>query len=245
MVDGGNFRLPGDAPDPEHDAFLLRELVAMGYSVLGVGVDDLRHGVASLRALVAGSGLTLVACNILDAESGEPLFAPYQVLEVGPSRIGFTGVLAPQLWDEQAAAVPGVRVSDPAAALAAVLAELHERCDLVVCFLHEREKRLPELLDGVEGIDIGVACYRSVPRNYPRRIGNLRPVFVTGGGGRFIGWSRLELEPGVARYMAGKIHFLRFGLPEDPEIEQRVAAFLAHHGAGAAPGETGGDAGGG
>jgi len=238
VVDAGNFRRPGEQADLQHDRFQLEEMVAMGYQVFGVGEHDLRHGIDALRELFAGIEAPLVSANILDAASGEPVFAPYQILRVGPIRIGFTGCLGVAAWEEYQAAVPEVRVGDPLAIMPAVLAEMQPLCDLVVCFCQIHQIRLRGVLQALEGIDIAVAARRPKPQWYPRRLDTVEQVFYSSFSGKMVCWSRIEAYPGRAVLYGGKVHHMTFGIDEDAEVRRRVYEFLGQEDPGGLPGLT-------
>ncbi|MGD8395979.1 MAG: hypothetical protein PVF43_10930 [Candidatus Eiseniibacteriota bacterium] len=226
LADGGNFRTLGGLVDQERDRFLLGVMEELGYTTIGIGEKDLRFGVDALRELFEDSAIVPVSANILDAASGEPVFAPYHVVEVGPIRVGFTGFLEPQVWEPYQELVPEVRVVEPVAALEPVLAELDARCELVVAFCQAHYVRVRPVLEQLEGLDIALLALRPPPRNYPRRIGSVEQVFYSGYGGRFMTWSRIEIRPGEARIRAGKVHTMMLGAPEDAGIRQRVSEFL-------------------
>jgi hypothetical protein len=226
LADGGNFRTLGGLADQERDRFLLEIMEELGYTTIGIGEKDLRFGVDALRELFAGCSIVPVSANIVDAASGEPVFAPYHVVEVGPISVGFTGFLEPQIWAPYQELVPDVRVVEPVAALAPVLAELDARCELVIAFCQAHYVRVRPVLEQLEGLDIALLALRPPPRNYPRRIGSVEQVFYSGYGARFVTWSRIEVRPGEARIRAGKMHTMMIGSPEDAEIRRRVSEFL-------------------
>ena len=238
LVDAGDFRKLEGAPDLEHDRFHLTEMAAMGYSVLGVGAEDLKHGASELRELVAAHSMQLVAANIIDRSTGESAFEPFAVVDVGPKRVACTGFLEPFLWEKHADLQPQLEVLPPLDVLRETLAAIGDDADLVVVFAQMRAAPLQALLRQVEGVDVVIVGSHPRPNNYPRRVGSARQVFYSGGGGRFVNWSRMEFWPDRIELPAGKTHFFGLGAAEDSTLRQRVYAFLGQEDPGPPAGLT-------
>ena len=70
-------------------------LTLMGLDAFTPGEIDFIYGLPYLKRVVEKTGLEMVVANIVDAETGEPVFGPrYKVIEIeGGIRIGITGVL--------------------------------------------------------------------------------------------------------------------------------------------------------
>ena len=249
-ADGGDlFRKGG--PDPQVDAYLLGQLVRLGYTALGVGEEDLALGAGYLAERArAEPGLVWVSANVVDAATGKPLFAPYVVRPAAGARIGFTSCLEPKLWEGLPRHAPEVAVLEPVAALAAVVSAMRRECDLVVCLVHTRYLPLREILSRVEGIDIAVMSHAPRVENYPQRIGNTRQVYFAGSDGRFVNWMHVELGPDGAALGAGRTYYLIDGAAEDSTVAREILGFLGTREAPAADDvdeeeEGGGDDGGG
>jgi 2',3'-cyclic-nucleotide 2'-phosphodiesterase (5'-nucleotidase family) len=225
-AEGGDMFRPGDA-DPEEDAFLIGLLARLQYSVLGVGEEDLRRGVSYLKGLVAPhAGMEWVSANIVDANTGKPVFAPYLLRRAGSTVVGFTSCLEPELWKEYAADSPELKVADPVEKVAEAVAAMRKECQLVVCLVHMRTMPLRSFLVQVEGIDVATDSHGPRIEHYPQRIGEARMVFFAGPRGRFVNWVDVELLPEGPNLRAGRTHYLKDGAPEDSTITREIHAFL-------------------
>jgi 2',3'-cyclic-nucleotide 2'-phosphodiesterase (5'-nucleotidase family) len=236
VADGGDLFLPGGA-DPQVDAFLVGMLARLGYTVFGVGEEDLKRGKPYLDSLVAPhAGLDWVSANILDARSRQRIFKPYVLRQVGDRLIGFTSVLEPELLPDS---LPGIAVEPCREGLMRIMPALRNECDLVVCFAHARYREVRQISADVEGVDIVVASHKARVENYPQRIGYARQVYFAGSKGRFLNWANVRLDEHGADPVNGRTFYLLDAVPEDSAVVRDVLAFLGTSeppGAGEGPG---------
>ncbi len=244
VADGGDLFLPGGA-DPQVDAFLVGMMAKLGYTVFGVGEEDLRRGRPYLEELVAPHpGLEWVSANILDATTRERIFKPYVLRRVGDQVIGFTSVLEPELWQAAPAgtgaapagtASAGIAVEPCREGLLRIMPALRNECNLVVCFAHARYSEVRRICADVEGVDIVVASHKARVENYPQRIGHARQVFFAGSKGRFLNWANVRLDERGADPVNGRTLYLLDAVAEDSAVVREVLAFL---GTSEPPGES-------
>lgn len=90
-------------PGVEHPVITAMNL--MEYDAAALGNHEFNFGLRHLTRSIQASRFPFVAANVLDAETGEPAFLEYTIvereLEGRPLRIGVTGVLPPgvAVWD--------------------------------------------------------------------------------------------------------------------------------------------------
>lgn len=73
----------------------LRVMNECGYTAYCPGNADITFGIKRLRELAAAASFPFVCCNLLDAATGEPLFAPYVLCEIGGVAVGIVGAVTP------------------------------------------------------------------------------------------------------------------------------------------------------
>ena len=95
LVDGGGslygspFSLLGEGRDT---VSLMNET---GYDFAVPGWSDLLWGVEHLQELGQQSRFTWLCCNLLEKDTGEPVFQPYRMITVGEEKVAFVGILSP------------------------------------------------------------------------------------------------------------------------------------------------------
>lgn len=137
VVDSGDlfFDRKG-ANDPQKNLakaeILAKAYKKMGVAAVNVGDLDLLAGVEFLQKK-AGEGLPLISANLAEASTGKPLFKAYQVVEAGSFKIGFLGLVGPEM-DPQVRKAAGDKVSflDPWEAAKKTLEELRGKVDFMV-----------------------------------------------------------------------------------------------------------------
>jgi len=135
-------------------------MVRSGYAAATIGKFDLYQGAQYLTDRVEGTSLTLVSANVLDEFSGELLVEPYVILERAGVKFAVTGVMAAEQkpkTDREIEAV-GVTVSNPVAALEALVPVMREKADFVVVLSQlglTQSKDLPLQVPGIDFIVIG------------------------------------------------------------------------------------------
>ncbi len=132
LLDGGNFTGRNPGTDEARGLFIFEMMKLAGYDGTTIGVSDMQLGREVLTTLARESPFPIVSANLCDAESGEPIFAPYAFIERGGIRVGITGIAVSREFTEAVCAEHALRVSDPFDALADVIPRLRQEADVVV-----------------------------------------------------------------------------------------------------------------
>ena len=135
LVDAGNF-LVGPESLESQGKVIVAAYGAIGYDAINVSYREFRLGSASTLKLLRDSKLPLVSANLLDEATGQLLFKPYVVKQVGGRRVAVIGVtdpppglkFLPQLREQLA----GVRISPVAESLAQWLPKATAESESVV-----------------------------------------------------------------------------------------------------------------
>ena len=68
-----------------------------GYAAAGVGECDLMLGIDTLRELQRSMKFTLLSANIVDAQSGKPIFEPSMIIERNDLKVGVIAAISDTL----------------------------------------------------------------------------------------------------------------------------------------------------
>ena len=171
-------------------ATLVDELKRTGATALVPGERDLALGLPAYRARMKAAGLTVLAANLLAADSSEAPFPGSTVVPVGTLQVGLVGLVGQRPFE----GVPGVTVTNPAAALTReVQAVRAAGADVVVLLAHAEMRELQALLAKPAGVHFAVAGHERRKLQRVRQAGAAQ--LVTGGDrGRQVGHLRLTVN---------------------------------------------------
>lgn len=165
LVDAGDF-IQGDPAVSLSQGKTAVELMTMaGYDAAATGNHEFDYGYDNLKTLVSQANFPVLAANIVDKETGEPVLEENTIITKGDSKIGIFGLETPETATK---AHPGkiqglsFLAEDELFACAQKQVEELEAagCDLIVCLGHlgidaeSTGNRSVDLLEKVTGIDI-------------------------------------------------------------------------------------------
>lgn len=163
----------------------------MGADAITIGDDDLLLGKENLLELLKGAEFRVVSANLIDSESGTPLFRPYFIKEVGGLRVGIFG-LFPKLEGETDGRFAGLTVLEPFGAAQQMVSMLKEEADFVILLSHLGYPKDLELAKHVEGISLIVGGHTGINLSHPRMVRNT-VVLQVAKKGRYLGRADLTI----------------------------------------------------
>jgi S-sulfosulfanyl-L-cysteine sulfohydrolase len=166
----------------------------MGLTLMTPGNWEFGFGPAALRQRVAEMAFPVIACNVTNADTGEPEFQPSVVREAGGLRLGFIGVTSPIVVETMPTPFgAGLRMTDPIDALPSAIARLRreERVDLIIVVSHVGFPQDVQIARDVQGIDVLLSSHTHNRLSTPTRVGESL-IIQSGFSGAFLG--RLDLE---------------------------------------------------
>src|SRR5262245_27790755 len=137
LVDNGGF-FPEVDTHQDVAAFLMDAMKVLHIDAVTVGDKELRWGPAYLKYHVKRSGLPVVSANMLDKNTGKPLFQPYLIKKVGNAKVGVFGLMSDKV--ELGRSQDSVKVEEPSAAARRAVAELRKKGATVVVLLSQLGK---------------------------------------------------------------------------------------------------------
>jgi 2',3'-cyclic-nucleotide 2'-phosphodiesterase (5'-nucleotidase family) len=120
LLDGGDALVMSyfDRPSEREKArkraeFVLKVYERMGYEAVCIGDTDLALGVEYLRSLEKKSKIPFISANLKDKKTGEPIFNPYLVKEIGGLKVGIIGLLTPNIHPNIQKEIKGYFIENP------------------------------------------------------------------------------------------------------------------------------------
>jgi 2',3'-cyclic-nucleotide 2'-phosphodiesterase (5'-nucleotidase family) len=140
----------------------------MGYHAIGIGDDDLSLGKKFLLELSKMSNVAFLSSNVIDEDSGKPLFQRHIIKEVNGLKIGFFSLLSPDvLLGPSDPREKGLIFQDPFETAQELVGELGPRTDLIILLSHQGYPKDVELAQKISGIHIIIGGHTSLDLNNP------------------------------------------------------------------------------
>jgi 2',3'-cyclic-nucleotide 2'-phosphodiesterase (5'-nucleotidase family) len=206
---------------------IVEAMDAMGYDALTIGRMDMALGLEDVQERAKEAGFPFLSANIVDVE-GEPLFAPYTILERGGRRIGILG-----LSEENANLAPGmtglVEVLDYSEATARYVSELRGQVDLLIVLSHLGLEEDKLLAGEVSGIDIIIGGNTRKLMPVPERVGDTL-IIQQGYLGEWMGKLTASYD-GAGQLVAHGAQIITLGpeYADDPLVAELVDTWRARY----------------
>ena len=202
-------------------------LALMGTDAFTPGEIDFIYGLPYLKRVADKTGLDMLAANVVDAETGEPVFGShYKVIEIeGGIRVGVIGVL------DDAIRFPGYidqssfRVEPVEDTLRRVLLELKKEADFLILLSHLGQERSIELASRVPDFDLVIVGHGKPL--IKKLIQKGKTIVVATGSGRYLGRIELTLD-GSGKYLGGTYDLV--ALEEELGIDRRIKDLFDYYG---------------
>jgi len=163
----------------------------MGYHAIGIGDDDLSLGKKFLVDLSKISQIPFLSSNVIDEDSGKPLFERYLIRNVKGLKVGIFSLLSQDVF-----LIPSdprrkrLIIRDPVETAHELVRELEPETDLIILLSHLSYPKDMELAQKISGIHIIVGGHTGVHLSTPPVIKNTI-VLQTSSQGKYAG--RIDL----------------------------------------------------
>lgn len=205
-------------------AAVVPALNAMGVELMTPGNWDFGFGPEVLRQRCAEMAFPLIASNVDDAESGEPLFAATEVREIGGLQVGFIGVTLPSIPDTMPAVFSaGLRFTSAVGPVQRAVARLRrgDGVDLVVVVSHTGFPQEVQLAKEVQGIDVLLSGHTHNRLASPVQVGQTLMI-QSGFSGSFLGRLDLEVRAGHVCGVSHELIEVAASIEDDPTTKRIV-----------------------
>ncbi len=152
---------------------IIQSLNLMGYDAAGIGDDDLTLGKEFLVEVSKKAHFRFLSSNILDAESGKPIFQPYLLKEVNGLRIGIFSLLSPESFSSPSdPRLKGLILQNPNEIAQNMVKQLQSETDLIILLSHLGYQKDMELAQNVPGVHLIVGAHTGLNLSFPPIVKN-------------------------------------------------------------------------
>lgn len=213
---------------------------AMGYTIATHGNHEFNNSRAQWQQLAQMARFPIVCANVVDANTKEPLFKPYEILQVEGARIAVFGLLTESTRGYPATR-EGIEITDSLEAARQLVPRLRQEADVVVLLSHLGYENDLRLVREVPGIDIIIGGHSHtrlakpefVPAGAPesafRKNGTvIAQAFQWGGElGKLEVILRRDPQTGKWTPMSyrGELLLVSPDIPEDPAVQQVIERY--------------------
>ena len=168
MLDAGNllFKVPKVLKRMESEATLKADLILKAFGTIGcdalnIGRYDLAMGEEFLLEKQKTVNFPFISANLIDKRTGRLIFQPYVIKEVGKLRIGILGLMTNKVKLDQSA--PDLRVDEPIETAKRIVAELKNKCQVIILLSQLRYQDNVKLADQVADINFIIGRGKAGP----------------------------------------------------------------------------------
>ena len=221
LLDAGNALIGADSVT-SGGGVIVAGYNALAYDAVNISFRDFRFGKAQTLAVLKEAKFAVISANLLDDQTGQPLFSPYVVKKAGAQRIAILGVAD---LPEAVANLPhmkrqlaGVRVQPVAEALAAWLPKARAEADAVVLLYYGTSAGLAPVREKF-GKDLAAILVGGIrPEQLPPDA--TPPMAATSEQGRQLALLQLGQKPRLSHIAIDE------KLAADPAMEKVLAPFF-------------------
>lgn len=156
---------------------IVQLLNLMKYDAMTPGNHDFNYGQAQLLTLAGKMSFPLLSANIKKAD-GTTLLAASAIKEIGGLKVGLFGLSTPETaYKTHPNNVAGLTFADPIAEAKAMVAQLQDKTDVIVCISHlgldeGSEFTSKKVAEAVTGIDVIVDGHSHTVLNEGMKVGS-------------------------------------------------------------------------
>jgi hypothetical protein len=232
VVDGGNLFFYKSRLKPfEKSQFLVKARViveaynAIGVAAIALGPYDFAAGFGSLLELRHLAAFPFLCANLLNRQTGEPVFQPYLVVEKADHKIGLIGLLdssGDMPWLSSRSET--YRLEANYASVKRYAKELDEQgCDFIAVLSSVPPKKFRLLAKNIPQVDLYIAGDPKNKLRIPWKIGSAM-VANASQLGKYLGHVSVDFDPRDRRRPETKHHVvpMKPEYPDDPSVKRIV-----------------------
>ncbi|MBU0692186.1 hypothetical protein KKC97_12955 [bacterium] len=198
-VDAGNYvdRVGAKGGCSNKCQFIVTSYEGLHYDVLNIARQEVAMGYETLVAMRDTTEETkFVSANLIDVNTGKPLFDPYIIRNYGNMRIGVMGLLRPADFPPHSSGIDTVnlRTEDFMATAAKYMPTLQRKCNAIVILAELPTADVEALVEAYPEIDLIISTGALRTGEQISDIGKTK-VIGTGSSGYNGHWLSMEFDP--------------------------------------------------
>jgi 2',3'-cyclic-nucleotide 2'-phosphodiesterase (5'-nucleotidase family) len=222
-LDTGGFSKPTSYGLEIKARTILYSYARMGVRAVNVATKDLMALKDYYFTLEKESEIKFLSANVVDKESGEPLFTPYIIEKVGETTVAIVGATEASPIGLQPIGGHNVEILDPIKTVKPLLAKLSEEADVVVLMLYYHFARLRSVAGELRDADIVLGADGFSTTWREMRLGSTH-VSYGGRQGQKLMLLKAAMRNDILREVDQEIVTMKLALPEDTTIKAVVDA---------------------
>jgi len=154
VVDAGDFADGSPFSIEYQGAADAAAMNAAGYTLGTLGNHEFNYSLSRLKEVIRLFKYPILCANAVESETGNPLTKEYEILKVGPVRIGVFGLLTHSAASYPAAK-EGVKITGEITAARRMVQKLRPQADIIILISHcgeEVDKNIAENVPGIAAI---------------------------------------------------------------------------------------------
>ncbi len=196
--------------------YILQAYAGMDYDALNLGQREAQMPARTLRELKKSSPVTLLSANLLDQQTGTPVFDGFKIIRRGGSRIALVGVVDPRGLNENLG--EGLAVDKMETTLSKLLPTLRDKADIFVLLAFTDETTLAKLAQEFYEFDLVLGGKVSQPSQKLVKENRSVVLFITNES-RALGALRAQiLGRGQLSVTEFQMLMLNDKMPEHPDV---------------------------
>ena len=196
--------------------YILQAYQGMGYDALNLGQREAQLSAPQLRELKASATVPLLSANLLDQQTGRPIFDGSRIITRGGFKIALIGVLDPRGLAESLG--DGLAVDKMETTLSKLLPTLRDKADIFILLAFTDETTLAKLAQEFYEFDLILGGKVSQPSQRLAKENRSVILFITNES-RALGALRAQiLGRGKLSVTEFQMLMLNDRIPEHPEV---------------------------
>ena len=204
----------------------------LGYRAANVGLRDLNLGYDAFMKRIKGAAFPFISSNVVQKDTGEPVFKPYVILDVEMSagrklKVGVLGAVRYNpVFLKAGPDDSNLVIARPETMIGRFLPEVREKSDIVVLLAALHREDAKTIAGKVEGIDFVLGAYGGAFSVRDEVVGNTW-IFYTGNQGKRVGETRLFFNgQGEMAKPLSYMHYLTNRYPDKQEMLDFVSSVV-------------------
>ena len=195
----------------------------MGFVALNMGQREARLDAGHLKQFAETNSVPMISANLLAAETGEPLLAPFTLIERSGMKIGILGVTDDHAIRDELG--EGVKIGEMSLAISQALPKLKAATDVLILLAFTDEPGLRKLAEEFYEFDL-ILGGRVQQSAQELERANRSYIYYTANKSRTLGSIMLRHRPGERSKVTGNdIMLLTPQIPQHKEIKALAADY--------------------